>query len=168
MQIQKAHEEETTTEIGTKSRGDFFCIIINNPMHHITNFFTTIYATSLSLFVLLLVLSVLKIVMKERLNISSILPIIRWCLLGITFFSYISYAFYFFNDNAISVFWERMCNRFADLIMFIGQLLVPLILMNRNAGTHLYILLFVSFSMNIGRIMELVIIYMATHRDYLP
>lgn len=132
----------------------------------ITNFFVIVYATSLCLFILLLTLSVLKLIMKNRFNVSTLLPVVRWSLLGIAFISLISHVMYFSNGYDLSVFLEIMRNRHTYTIMLFGDLVFPFILFSGRASKHIFILLLVSFFMNLGRIMELIIMFMASHRDY--
>ncbi len=135
-------------------------------------YFNEIFETNLirPIPIALLFILITHIISKGRIPFNISLQIIRWTLLMYFAWTILRSLYLIgWNHHHTGVFVERLSNSYgwAYLVMLFGNYILPLTLLNQKLGRNIYFLLFVSILIQIGWIIEMIIILIANKHDFI-
>lgn len=123
------------------------------------------------LYLPILVLIILKIISKNKTDITLPLKFIKWIIISYCIITLLSWLLVsILPVNGSYAFIDRATGPYAWAywLMLICNCLLPFVLLNKRIGANFYWVFIVSLVMNIGWIFEqFVIIITSIHRDYL-
>lgn len=134
-------------------------------LYLLTNLINAIFIKGLSVSILSIMIAG-KILKTDTRNAFAI---IKWLILIYAGLNIVYYFIAYFSHATTDSFLERTTGpySFAYYTMLIPNTLLPLLLIFEKPGHNKYVLLALSFLMNIGWILELFVIYsVSIHRDH--
>jgi hypothetical protein len=134
-------------------------------LYLLTNLINAIFIKGL--FISMLSIMIAGKVLKT--DTRNAFTIIKWLILVYAGLNTSYYFFAYFSPTIMVSFWERATDSysFAYDLMVVPNTLLPLLLLFKKPGRNKYVLLALSFLMNIGWIFELFVIYRTDlHRDH--
>lgn len=105
---------------------------------------------------------------RKKAEFELPIRILKWGLVIFGAVNIVRYTFDFCTTSDASVFKQRLFHDggYYAFMMFTSSIL-PLLLLHKNIGKHMLVLWLISLLMNVGWLMELLVIGLANGRDYL-
>ncbi len=122
------------------------------------------------IFISVLFILFVRLFLKDYLETTISLQIIRWVMIIYAIGAFISYFLvYLFPPSESFAFLDRAQGPYAWAywLMVFGNILLPLLLLKKKIGSAIYVILIIAVMMNIGWLFELFVIKItALHGDY--
>lgn len=126
----------------------------------LTNFINGIFIKSLCISILSIMIAG-KILKTDTRNAFAI---VKWLIVVYAGLNITYYLLVYFSPGVMDSFWERAAGpySFAWYLMYLPNTVLPLLLLFKNIGRNKYVLLILSFLMNIGWMFDSFVYYTTT------